>query len=451
MKGAPSFEYRGPLRPELDAPGERRSERVVPAHPNGIQLAEDRFLVLVSTLAFRGVDDARSVGYQVRSGGYDGPVLREGLLSRSVDDWDPAGDGQRYVRQTGHPVAFGVPKGAVVGGRPAPHANVFAAKWRLCPRVLHPGGHLLWGTQPAGLLERFSQVRWVQFRLNEANDDLEILADERQLRQRGCEAGPDFCAREGAGFMNQSYVQPVPFNAERTEWVDVCHFGWGDLHDQGASRLAALKYRWNPSTGLYAWVETGPWIQAGLFEGNISRWKDDWVLAGRPVKQGPIGWARVHDPFAETPEMRFPAAPQVRAPLTVYRCPDGALRLFSTDARSSRYRKPRNPLCCWEVDPERGFSAGEPIEAFDAIEALGLPGDLDSGPFVDMAKLLPHAGGRRQCLLFRVRTCALDTNDPADGFRPFREGEFAATGIHAASLPHSGDWPGEWAFGGAGS
>ena len=83
-----------------------------------------------------GVDDDRSIVYQLRSGAPDGPVVKEGFLARSINDWEPLGDGKKYVRQFGHPVAFGVPKGALIGGKPAAHGNVFVAK---CAALLQKG------------------------------------------------------------------------------------------------------------------------------------------------------------------------------------------------------------------------------------------------------------------------------------------------------------------------
>lgn len=441
------FEFRGQLVSECSIPGERRADNVAPAHPNGIQLSRDRFLLLISTLGFRGVDDALSVLYQVREGDYDGPVINEGLLSGTTNDWDPLGDGSRYVRQLGHPVAFGVPKSALIDGKPAPHANLFVAKWRVTARVLHPDGYLLWNSHPGELTRRTSTVNWVQFRLNETEDDIEIVQPEQQLRQSGFESGERFCAADDCAYMNQSYVQAVPFNSEATEWVDVCHFNWGDGKDKHASKLAALKYRFNPTSSRYEWTEIGPRIEADLFEGNISRWLDDWIICGRPIQGGPIGWAREHDPLSEKARIVFPSDPQTKAPLTAYRCADGVLRLFTGDARISPHKKNRNPLYCWEIDPEHDFAASNCRVVLDTVAAgLDIPADLDTGPHVDMPKLLPHAGGGSQLLVYRIRTNGLFHNDPAYGLRRITPGEFHATGIYASRVTYAQDIPARWAF-----
>ena len=48
---------------------------------------------------------------------------------------------------------------------------------------------------------------------------------------------------------------------------------------------------------------------------------------------------------------------------------------------------------------------------FDIV-AAGLPIPVESRPTCDMAKLLPHAGGQEQIIVYRVRM-RHDTNDPS--------------------------------------
>jgi hypothetical protein len=99
---APALEYRGRFVEECTLPGETRRDDVVPRHANAIQLSAERWLVIYSTHGYRGVDDERSIIYQVRAERPDGPVLKEGFLSRTSDDWHPEGlaaapAGQAYV------------------------------------------------------------------------------------------------------------------------------------------------------------------------------------------------------------------------------------------------------------------------------------------------------------------------------------------------------------------
>ena len=189
------IEHRGKLIHECGLPGETRADDVFPAHPNGIQVSARRFLLVYATRTYRGGDDDLSIVYQLRDGAYDGPVLAEGMLAKSVNDWDPFDDGSAYVRQHGHPVAFGVPRGALIKGRPAPNANVFVVKWRVCARVIDPATGFLVasGTHP-DLSERTQGVEWVQLRLNDAEDNIEIVQPAQPLRQRGYEEGDAFCS-----------------------------------------------------------------------------------------------------------------------------------------------------------------------------------------------------------------------------------------------------------------
>ena len=84
--------------------GETRADRVAPAHPNGLQLSRDRFILFNATTGFRGVDDSLSTTYQIRAGDYDGATLAEGVLARSVMDWDPLNLGVRWKKETGAPI-----------------------------------------------------------------------------------------------------------------------------------------------------------------------------------------------------------------------------------------------------------------------------------------------------------------------------------------------------------
>ena len=224
--------------------------------------------------ASRGIDDDRSICYQIRSGDYDGPILKEGHLSRCVNDWDAEGTGKKYIKQHGHPVVFGVPKGAVIGGKTPAHANVFVIKWRVIALLLDEKGEVradMRGSQRIG-----QGVESVQIRLNDDGNDLEIIQPAATMRQVGFEAGAVVCNLPRYGWMNQTYVNAVPFNDTYTEWVDVNHFA-GD-------RIAALRYRFNADKCRYEWIETGPWLvdpKGKISEASVLRWKDAWIVATR--------------------------------------------------------------------------------------------------------------------------------------------------------------------------
>ena len=453
------IEHLGKLIDDCTIQGERRADQVAPAHGNGIQLSRTRFLVLNSTLRFRGVDDNASIVWQLREDNYDGSVIKEGLFARCIDDWYPLGDKYRCVRQHGHPVAFGVPKGALVRGEEAPHANVFTVKWRKVARVFVPeGGYIMWQTEPREVRAATQCVEWCQFRLNDAEDDIEIIQEPRQLRQVGYEEGEAIC-EQGCRIMNQSYVQPVSFNADANEWVDVNHFnlhtertpaGKGGKH--GNARVAPLRYRFNADRGLYEWVQTGPlWGRADLplFEGNISRFGDDWVMsARRGDSETGVAWARVHDPFMERPEAVIPEdVKSRRAPLSAYCCPDRVIRLCTGDETLSAHASNRDPIFIWDIDPDHGFTSSNRRQIYSPREC-GNPIPEDHGPLADMIKVLPHVGGRTQTLIHRVRTCAMAVKeaDYPSRIRPLTEGDFVGTAIYHAHVHYAKEHPGVWAF-----
>ncbi len=454
------IEHLGKFIDDSTIAGERRADGVAPAHGNGIQLSRDRFLVLNSTLRFRGTDDNHSGLWELRKDAWDGPVIREGCFVKSIDDWYPLGPQYRCVKQFGHPTAFGVPKGALLDGRPVPHANVFAVKVRIVARVFVPeGGHILWKTQPPEVRARTQDVLWLQFRLNDAEDDLEILQPLQPLRQVGYEAGDEMCCH-GNRPMNASFVPAVPFNAACDEWVDMNHFG---LHrevtpspgatpqsqDDPQIHIAALRYRFNPARGLYEWVQTGPLIGPGLFEASISPHRGDWVIAARRQTRDPgIAWARVHDPFTETPDIVVPT--DVRAfstPLTHYKCPDGITRLCCGDSSVSPHGSNRDPIFIWDIDPDDGFRARDRHTIYSP-RSDGNPIPHDHDPLADMIKLLPHVGGSTQTLIHRVRTCAVTVKewDHVYAPRPMTAGDFQGTAMYYAAVHYDQDYPPMWCF-----
>jgi len=432
------IEPKGMLIQECCLPGETRADEVFPGHPNGIPLSRDRWLVIYCTRGWRSVDDDRSVVYQIRADRPDGELVKEGFLAQSVDDWDPFGDGRRFVRQHGHPVAFGVPKKAKVEDRAAANANLFVAKWRVKAQgVFDPATGMIdedreaWhGTQ---------DVEWCQFRLNDAEDDIEILQSAKPLRERGFESGSQICHRPELREMNQSFVQAVPYNASATEWVDVNHFGSiGDA----SGVVAPLKYRWNGAIGLYEWVETGPVMRPRtlfVFEGSIARTSAGWLIAAR--SQGAAGWVRTPDPFRVMPEVTFTSDPSVHQPLALYTCADGVPRLLTGDAARSPYGHQRNPLYAFTIDPDT-FGVIRADEVFDCVKSNTLPNETI--PRGEMAKVLPHAGGDRQFVVWRVRT--KNIGHPYSGLPPVTDGWKAAHGLYHAEIVYEREYPPAWEY-----
>ena len=391
--GTMKLQAEGVLVSECTLPGESLADGVFAAHPNGIQVSRDRWLLLYATRGMRIGDDDRSCVYQLRRDAPDGPLIKEGMLSPAINDWDPFGDGQLCFKQHGHPVGFGVPRGALVAGRPAPHANLFVIKWRVLGLAFAPETGRV--SYDADLHNRTQGVEWMQIRLNQAEDDIEIVEPIAPMRQQGYESGRTFCELEGSGWMNQTYTQAVPFKADFSEWADCNHFSNGNN--------AVLKYAYNASLGRYEWVETGPFLfDRPVFEASLCPWGDEWVIAGRVWDNGiakGVGWLRTKDPFAGGGTPVYATTPGSTAPRTAYMCADGVLRLFCAAEDASPYQDNGNPLYCWDIDPDNGFAASNRQVIFDAVKA-GL--SADARPMVDMCKLLPPHDGS-QIIIYRVK------------------------------------------------
>jgi hypothetical protein len=439
-----SIEYKGVLVKDCTVAGETRSDDVTPAHPNGIPVSRDKWLVIYATRSFRGVDDDRSIVYQLRHGAPDGRVIREGLLVRSRSDWDPLGDGRTCIMQHGHPVAFGVPKGALIGGKPAPSANVFVAKWRKCARLYDKNrNYVEHGSKDPELERRTQTVEWVQFRLNPAEDDIEIIQPVAVLRQHGFASGRAISSAP-VRHMNQSFVQAVPYTRDGTEWSDCNHFDGG--------RIAALRYRFDAKSGKYEWVETGHLLGgrgAEVAEASLARYGKKWIFAARTAR-GPA-WTMAEDPFAASiPPLVHLAEPPTTSPMTAYTGADGVLRLYTGDPAVSPYKNARNPLYAWAVDPENDFRASERTLIFDSHQA-GLPIRKEASPKIDMCKLLPHNGGREQYLAYRVSIRAF--NFPYVGSGGLVAGiplanaeEKGACAIYYSKIHYAEALPGFWEY-----
>ena len=436
-----SLQPAGEFIHECSLDGERRRDDVVPRHANCIQASRTRWLVVYSTHGWRGVDDERSIVWQLRRDAPEGPVVREGFLARAQADWRPDGvpaaaDGKVWFKQHGHMVAFGVPKGAHIAGKPAVNANVFVAKWRVLGRALDLKRDYLEKTAAPTT----QGVEWVQFKLNAREDDIEILQPVRRMRQKGFEVGDAFCSAADAGSMNQSFCPPVAANADFTEWADCNHF------DRG--RLAVLRHRFNAATGLYEWTDTGPWLAAprvALSEASLVRLADGWLVAAR--SNGVVAWARSADPFAGWDAVTFSREPSVSAPLTVVRCSDGTVRLFTGDRVASPQRYDRDPLYCWDVKTAGEVSVSNRRVIFDS-EAAKMPFRRAVRSKIDFCELFP-LHGRAQLVVHGVSTRAY--NHPYEGqpgIPPLNAEEKAASGLHFARLTNRTAPEPAWKFAG---
>jgi len=376
---------------EINLPGERRSDDVVPGQTACLRVSQDRWLVLCNTRGFRGVDDERSVVYQLRSGGPDGTLLKEGFLSRAIEDWDPLGRGEKRIRQHGHVVGYGVPKGAFIDGREALNANLFVVHWRVVGIPYDAARKQIARTTKEDR-EESAGVEWVQFRLNDQESDIEILQAPTRLRQVGFASGAKFCDLDIAS-MNQSFVPPIPANAACTEWFCCNHFD-GD-------RIAILKLSFDPESRRYRWTANGPLAggkDAPIFEGNIVRAGDEWIISARSRIRG-TAWTRTTDPMTSLPTPKVGKEPPSNSPIETYRCADGVLRLFTGDPEASPYKRGRDPLYVWDVNP-RDFACTQRRVIFDTVEAK-MPFRKEAQAKVDFATLFP-AQGSTQIVSYRV-------------------------------------------------
>src|ERR1051325_9680951 len=283
--------------PECGIAGETRKDGAWPAMADALQLSKDRWLILYSTRGFLGVDDGfrgsdndRSIAYQVRKEGPLGPILKEDILACYREDWDVLGDGRRNHEQHCHSGGFGVPKGALINGKRVPHENVFVASWYRSPRARGNGlADLPTQEYERQIYEAAYSTEWVQFQLRDDGNDIELLQPRQQMRQKGFESGRAFCSIEPLCPMNKWYVKPAPFSDDLSEWAQVPHFRDG---------IAAIRLKFNPATGLYEWVQTGPmFVTSGndespsrkrvaqLTETSLLRFRDSWIILTRGAER----------------------------------------------------------------------------------------------------------------------------------------------------------------------
>ena len=136
----PRIIYKGAFIADTLIAGEQKKDWIQPSHPFCWQLSRDRWLWVFQTRGFAGIDSEHSILYQIRRDRLDGEFLKEGVLAKFRDDWDPLGDGSEQWKIHGHPKVLGVPKDAVDrAGRPIAHDNLFAVAWYTRARAVIDG------------------------------------------------------------------------------------------------------------------------------------------------------------------------------------------------------------------------------------------------------------------------------------------------------------------------
>ncbi|MHC4872650.1 MAG: hypothetical protein ACYTFY_12480 [Planctomycetota bacterium] len=429
-----SINYKGPYILDLPIEGCRKSDNVMPSHPKGIMLSKDRYLVVLGSRGYLGVDDDREIVYQVRKDFMDGEVLNQGKLTETIYDWDPLNRGDKFLKSTGTPIPFGVPKGAKLNGEVMPHENVFVIKWYAYPKIVEDGKHLI----DDELTKEIIRTEWIQCRLNDAEDDIEIIHGPERMRQVGYEEGEHFSSLESlTKCMNHSIIPPVPYNDDFTEWAEVDHFYSGIL--------APVLFRFNKDKGLYEWVETGPAsvnAENKYSEANLCRVGDGWLIAART---GPGGgrtaWFKSNDLFGKGLGEVTYSGPCTYGPRMMFTCPDGVVRIYSGDKDESPYGEKRNPLFSWDVDSET-FELSNKKVIFDFYEKgfyerndPRLEGS--QGPFAGFTMLSPW-DGEKHILTHRMLKGASYTG--------LEKGEPDTFGSYYSEITYEEEIPPLWKF-----
>lgn len=407
-------------------------------------------MFVYSTRASRGDDDECSAIYQLRRGGWEGTVIKEGWLSRTRDDWDALGDGNRYVRQHGHPVVHGVPLGALIRGRRVAHENVFAACWRREARYIDPVTGFMAYVHERPDLRVTRDIEWMQFRLNDDETDIEILSPAKPLRQKGYEDSPQRCEHAEVCWMTQTFVPAVPLTDDASEWVNVIQVNNPSessiespaVHNDSTVSIMPIRFVLNPVTRLYEWASSGTPTGRGLFEASVSRYRGSFVIAARQTGQGrKIAWIRTDDPFGKSLPVSVPNDEPNWFPMTVVTGPDGELRRTGGCIDLSPYQSGRDPIYACDIDPDNGFRRKRVAVLFDSRIAR-LP--MQNGALVDFPKLLTHTGGRTQFFAHRARSMYL--RDPKKPDRWLQQDEIDASGIYGGLVHLDQDYPAAWQF-----
>ena len=424
------IQYQGPLISDTIVPEEGKSAGITPEISGCVQASKDKWIILFGTVDPRGHDTNRSIFYQIRKGSPDGQVVKEGVIEQAKSNWDPLGVGHQFRKINAVVKVFGVPKGAKRGGKPLATANHFVAKWYTRP-CLEINGRLvnLWDkkstVKEADLGSYAYCLEWLQFRLNDAEDDIEVISPARQLRQKGYDQGHTISSLGVSNGMHHGFGDPVP-NDDFSEWVEVCKF---------EKKAAAVRYAFDPTTCLYEWVETGKMQDVPkrhIAEASLNRIDDTWVICLRAYdQQGQTAWYRATDPFesfGERTDIKSPYSPRI-----AFVCADGKLRLFCND--TNPYGDKRNPLYCFDVDPITFKYSNRQVVLDSRKENIPF-----RRPFIDHAMLYPHPGGRKQIISFRainISQTVGDSTTPA---------ELEKSGVHYSHLVYDKEYPNPWEF-----
>lgn len=440
------IKYKGLLIGDTSIPGEQKKDGLTFGLVSCVQASERRWLLLDSTLA-KGWDADKSIFCQLRADAPDGPLVMEKLISRGGPGWVPAGSNRTYWKCQGKPMLFGVPKGAREQGRLLPNHNLFVAKWYFYAHVEIDGKIIgPWEKSwPTGLAPVPIRVEWMQFRLNAAEDDIEIIAPVSTLCQKGYENQKAFCALgPDCERMNHALGGAVPLNSAWTEWVECAEFGF-TRSSQKSGGIAAVRYVFNPRSGLYEWEQTGTLMPNSGSEACINRIDDSWIVSLRhtpPSGARSTAWHRTADLFAGFNQPVL--MPCGSGPRTSFVCRDGVLRLFGHDDNNPYHAATgdyRNPLYCWDVDPETFQYANRQAVIDSRREGLA----FDS-PMMDHALLFPAQGNRQLIACRGITNQQTHYMEPGPNRPPLSPLEHSQSGSHYAELIYDKNCQHQWDF-----
>ncbi len=229
----------------------------------------------------------------------------------------------------------------------------------------------------------------------------------------------------------------------------------GCMPNIGGGVCVPVKYRWNPETGIYDWVQSGPQLKGppnrSIGEGSIVPYNGEWLFAARlGGKEYGMAWFRTGDLFNWKPELFLSEEVGSNCPRTVYAFPDGIVRVFTTDQRNSPYQhiyQRRIPLNVLDIDPDNEFAVTKSDVIFDSIQE-GLPIPEKHAPTMHFCRLLPHLGGRSGFATFFVRTRAILPREYSIGnFKGIAtQEEIDASGVYYSEITYGRDYPPTWNF-----
>jgi hypothetical protein len=147
--------------------------------------------------------------------------------------------------------------------------------------------------------------------------------------------------------------------------------------------------------------------------------------------------ARPADPFTGFGEPTFAPIPSSYCPRTAWLMPDGKLRIFSGDIMLSPFKQKRDPLFCWDVDPNN-FSVTNQRTILSGRANLGM--EL---PMIGFAKLSP-VHNQRQILTFRVTT--MNQRQATDRWPAATDHDLHQSGAHHCVIRYDGNIPDTWRF-----